>query len=121
VGIENEIDAIRFQLLLGRLFFDGATTAQLTERYTVTADEVAAAWQFCRRKLSEELGDMLLHVVMLSNMADEKSRFSMSDVIDTIQQKMIRRHPHVFGEIKLKKATGLLTATVVGLLTTPHN
>jgi ATP diphosphatase len=51
---------------------------------------------------------MLLHVVMLANMADEKSRFSMSDVIDTIQGKMIRRHPHVFAKIKAKNADEVL-------------
>ncbi len=60
------------------------------------------------QKLKEELGDMFLHVVMLANMAQEKSRFSMSDVIDTIRGKMIRRHPHVFGEIRLKKAEEVL-------------
>jgi len=60
------------------------------------------------KKLREELGDMFLHVVMLATMADEKSRFSMSDVIDVIQGKMIRRHPHVFGEIRLKKAEEVL-------------
>lgn len=60
-------------------------------------------------KLSEELGDMLLHVVMLANMADERARFSIEDVIDNIQEKMIRRHPHVFGDIKAKNADEVLT------------
>ena len=54
------------------------------------------------KKLSEELGDMLLHVVMLAVMGSEKSRFKIEDVIDGISQKMVRRHPHVFGAIKLK-------------------
>ena len=56
------------------------------------------------KKLSEELGDMLLHVVMLANMGREKSRFSVEDVIDSIKRKMIKRHPHVFGKIKAKTA-----------------
>lgn len=60
------------------------------------------------QKLKEELGDMFLHVVMLAHMADEESRFSMGDVIDAIRAKMIRRHPHVFGEIKLKNAEEVL-------------
>ncbi|MBU1026232.1 MAG: nucleoside triphosphate pyrophosphohydrolase [Candidatus Margulisbacteria bacterium] len=59
-------------------------------------------------KLSEELGDMLLHVVMLSNMAAEKKRFSIREVISGIEQKMIRRHPHVFGDIKAKNADEVL-------------
>lgn len=50
--------------------------------------------------LKEELGDVLLHVVMLSNMAEEQGWFSVSDVIQAVHNKMIRRHPHVFGELK---------------------
>ena len=46
--------------------------------------------------LAEELGDMLLHIVMLSVFAEEKKRFEINDVINSIAAKMIRRHPHVF-------------------------
>ena len=49
-------------------------------------------------ELKKELGDVLLHVVFHSNMADEESTFSINDVIYTIQKKLIRRHPHVFGD-----------------------
>ncbi len=49
------------------------------------------------KKLAEELGDMLLHIVMLSVFAAEKKYFKVQDVIDSISAKMIRRHPHVFG------------------------
>lgn len=48
--------------------------------------------------LKEELGDVLLHVVFHSQIADDEKRFSVSDVIDGINEKLIRRHPHVFGE-----------------------
>lgn len=48
--------------------------------------------------LREELGDVLLHVVMLSAMADEKGWFNFEDVSRSVAEKMIRRHPHVFGE-----------------------
>jgi tetrapyrrole methylase family protein/MazG family protein len=54
------------------------------------------------RKLREELGDMLLHIVMHANMASEKKKFSVADVIDSISTKMIGRHPHVFGSKKAK-------------------
>jgi MazG family protein len=54
------------------------------------------------KKLSEELGDMLLHVVMLAVFAKEKDRFSILDVIDSISRKMIRRHPHVFAKGKAR-------------------
>ncbi len=48
--------------------------------------------------LCEELGDVLLQVVLLTQIASEQGLFQMKDVIDGVSQKMIRRHPHVFGE-----------------------
>jgi MazG family protein len=51
--------------------------------------------------LREELGDVLLHVVMISEMASEIGEFSLSDVAAHVSEKMIRRHPHVFGDIKV--------------------
>lgn len=47
--------------------------------------------------LVEELGDMLLQVVMNAQIASEDGRFTLDDVIDGIGKKLIRRHPHVFG------------------------
>jgi XTP/dITP diphosphohydrolase len=47
-------------------------------------------------ELSRELGDLLLHVVFHSKMADEKQTFDIGDVIFRISEKLIRRHPHVF-------------------------
>lgn len=49
-------------------------------------------------ELKKELGDVLLHIVFHSNMADENNYFSIEDVIYSIQEKLIRRHPHVFGD-----------------------
>lgn len=49
--------------------------------------------------LCKELGDMMLHVVFHAEMAREKQRFAIEDVIYGIQEKLIRRHPHVFGEV----------------------
>lgn len=49
-------------------------------------------------ELKKELGDVLLHVVFHSNMADETDHFSIDQVIYSIQEKLIRRHPHVFGD-----------------------
>lgn len=54
--------------------------------------------------LREELGDVLLHVVMLSAMAAECQWFTLSDVAAGVTEKMIRRHPHVFGEASAKNA-----------------
>lgn len=48
--------------------------------------------------LCEELGDVLLQVLLHAQIASEEGRFDMSDVVDGLAQKMIRRHPHVFGD-----------------------
>lgn len=49
-------------------------------------------------ELSEELGDFLLQAVFYAQMAEEQSLFRINDVLDAIIQKLIRRHPHVFGD-----------------------
>ena len=59
-------------------------------------------------KFAEELGDLLLQVVFHAQMADEEGRFTIVDVIREIYEKMIRRHPHVFGEKMAKDAAEVL-------------
>ncbi|CCJ32701.1 Nucleoside triphosphate pyrophosphohydrolase MazG [Caloramator australicus RC3] len=54
--------------------------------------------------LCEELGDMLLHVVFHSQIAKENEYFEIWDVVDGIANKMIIRHPHVFGGAKAKNS-----------------
>ncbi|MBR9918209.1 nucleoside triphosphate pyrophosphohydrolase [bacterium] len=49
-------------------------------------------------EFKKELGDLLLHVVFHSNMASETDTFDIGDVVYTLMEKLIRRHPHVFGE-----------------------
>lgn len=58
--------------------------------------------------LCEELGDVLLEVVFLAQIAHEEGRFSIDDVIDSIRAKMVRRHPHVFGDAKVADAGEVL-------------
>ncbi len=53
-----------------------------------------------RENLCEELGDVLLQVVINSRIAEEEGSFTLDDVINGICRKMIRRHPHVFGDEK---------------------
>jgi len=48
--------------------------------------------------LCEELGDLLLQIVFHSQLATERGKFSIADVVDSLSNKMIRRHPHVFGD-----------------------
>jgi MazG family protein len=59
-------------------------------------------------KFAEELGDLLLQIVFHSQIASEEGRFSVSDVIREIHEKIIRRHPHVFGEIRAKDSAEVL-------------
>jgi tetrapyrrole methylase family protein/MazG family protein len=59
-------------------------------------------------KFPDELGDLLLQVLFHSQIASEESRFTIVDVIRQIHDKMIRRHPHVFGEIHAKDSAEVL-------------
>jgi len=59
-------------------------------------------------KFVEELGDLLLQVTFHSQIASETDRFNISDVIQSIYDKMIRRHPHVFGEVQAKDSEEVL-------------
>ena len=56
------------------------------------------------KNLREELGDVLLQVVLHAQIAKEEGRFSMEDIVDEICEKMIRRHPHVFGSSDAKNS-----------------
>jgi len=60
------------------------------------------------RKFAEEMGDLLLQVVFHSQIAAEEGRFTVADVIREIHEKMVRRHPHVFGEKRAKDAAEVL-------------
>lgn len=58
--------------------------------------------------MCEELGDLLLQVVMHAEIARERGEFSFDDVARVVNEKMIRRHPHVFGEMKLGDSDAVL-------------
>ena len=68
----------------------------LEEAYEV-ADAIARGDE---ANLREELGDLLLQVVFHARMAEEEGRFDFGDVVDAITRKLIRRHPHVFGDAR---------------------
>jgi len=59
-------------------------------------------------KFAEEMGDLLLQIVFHSQIASEEGRFTVADVIQEIHDKMIRRHPHVFGETRAKDSAEVL-------------
>ncbi len=54
--------------------------------------------------LRDELGDLLLQVIFHARMAEEAGHFKFDDVADSISEKMIRRHPHVFGDVNVDSA-----------------
>lgn len=58
--------------------------------------------------LQEELGDILLHVVMHSHLANEREAFTFDQVVETVCEKLIRRHPHVFGDTNAENSQEVL-------------
>ena len=58
--------------------------------------------------LKEELGDLLLQVIMQAQIAEEEGIFSLDDVVQGITERMIRRHPHVFGNANVRDAEEVL-------------
>lgn len=52
--------------------------------------------------IKEELGDLLLHIVFYSKIASENNWFTINDVLHSICEKLIRRHPHIYGDLKIE-------------------
>src|ERR1700704_4749498 len=48
--------------------------------------------------IKEELGDLLLHIIFYSKIAGEENKFSIQEVIDAVCEKLIKRHPHIYGD-----------------------
>ncbi len=76
---------------------DSIKAATLEEAYEV----VEAIDEKNYTELKNELGDLLLHIVFHSVIGEENNNFKIDDVIDSISEKLIRRHPHVFGDVKV--------------------
>ena len=55
-------------------------------------------------QVKDELGDLLLQILLHSKIAEENKHFAIVDVIDSLKSKLIERHPHVFGDVKLDSA-----------------
>jgi MazG family protein len=60
------------------------------------------------KKFADELGDLLLQIIFHSLIASETNRFEIRDVIQSIHEKMVRRHPHVFGKVKANTSAQVL-------------
>ncbi len=59
-------------------------------------------------KTKDELGDLLMQIVFHAIMAEEEGKYDLDDVAGNVYEKMVRRHPHVFGEITLDKSSEVL-------------
>jgi MazG family protein len=90
--------------------WDGEQTHESLRKFLVeeTYEVLDAMDSGDPRKFSSELGDLLLQVIFHSILAEETGRFTISDVIESIHEKMIRRHPHVFGEVSAKDSAAVL-------------
>ena len=58
--------------------------------------------------IKKELGDVLLHILFYAKIADEKQQFDIADVCDALRNKLIFRHPHIFGDTKVDNAEQVL-------------
>jgi nucleoside triphosphate diphosphatase len=76
--------------------FDSIKPYTLEETYEVIEAIENRDW----KELPGELGDLLLQVLFYSEMAKEDGRFSIDEVLDRLSDKLVSRHPHVFGEVK---------------------
>ena len=84
--------------------FDSLIPCFLEEAYEVVDGISKRDYQ----NIKEELGDVLLHIVFFSELANDENKFNIDEVIKNINQKLIRRHPHVFGESEIKDVDGIL-------------
>jgi nucleoside triphosphate diphosphatase len=81
--------------------FDSIKPYTLEETYEVLEAIDNRDWH----ELAGELGDLLLQVLFYSEMAQEQGSFSIDDVLDRLSNKLIHRHPHVFGDVKAETSS----------------
>jgi MazG family protein len=84
--------------------FDTIKRYTLEETYEVIEAIDNRDWQ----ELPGELGDLLLQVLFYAEMAREEGRFSINDVLDALSNKLISRHPHVFGDVEARDSAQVL-------------
>ena len=86
--------------------WDLAQTPQTLTPYVIEEayEVVDAIRSGDKNAIAEELGDLLLQVVLQAQIAGEEGQFTLTDVAQGITKKLIRRHPHVFGEVEVQDA-----------------
>jgi len=103
VALENLVELLRGP---DGCPWDAKQTFQTVRLYLLEeAYEVIDAIDNCdQADICAELGDLLFQIFFLASIAKENGQFNMSDVVSGIKEKMIRRHPHVFSDIKVDGA-----------------
>src|SRR5574338_276335 len=84
--------------------FDTIKPFTLEETYEVLEAIDNRDWD----ELTGELGDLLLQVLFYAEMAQEEKHFSIDDVLDRLSNKLVNRHPHVFGDVEAKTSAEVL-------------
>ena len=84
--------------------FDSIKPYTVEETYEVLEAIDQRDWD----ELPGELGDLLLQVLFYAQMAKDENRFSIDEVLDRLSNKLINRHPHVFGEVKADTSAEVL-------------
>ncbi|MDD2271462.1 MAG: nucleoside triphosphate pyrophosphohydrolase [Desulfuromonadaceae bacterium] len=87
--------------------WDAEQTHESLTRYLIeeTYEVIEAIDEKSPQHLKEELGDLLLQPVFHAAIAEESGGFTINDIITTLCAKLIRRHPHVFGDLEIKDST----------------
>jgi nucleoside triphosphate diphosphatase len=90
--------------------WDREQTFDTIKRYTLeeTYEVLEAIDNRDWKELTSELGDLLLQVLFYAEMAEEQSFFTIDDVLDALSNKLVHRHPHVFGDIKADDSAQVL-------------
>jgi len=90
--------------------WDREQTFDTIKRYTLeeTYEVLEAIDNRDWKELTAELGDLLLQVLFYAEMAQEQGTFTIDDVLDTLSNKLIHRHPHVFGDTKADNSAQVL-------------
>lgn len=73
-------------------------TQTIEELYELTDAITDGDWS----AMKEELGDLMLHILFYSKIAEEQKQFDIKQVMDQVSEKLIRRHPHIYGDVTVK-------------------
>lgn len=76
---------------------DTLRSLTIEETYELTDAITDQDW----KGIKEELGDILLHIVFYAKIAKEQQKFTLEEVLEGISEKLIRRHPHIYGDVKV--------------------